>query len=156
MAVPADAEKTLLEVAVGRQRSRADHAVDASVDHDRDRVGHLGRDANVLLDHQDRHVALFGEAAQRLLDMGDDDRGEPLRRFVHHQEARVLQQGAADRQHLLLAAGQLAAAVATALGEPREDLVDAFARPGSALAVCIMRRCSSTVSDRQSRRPCGT
>ena len=40
----------------------------------------------------------------------------------------------ADRQHLLLAAGELRAAVGLALGEPREGLVDAVDRPGGIAA----------------------
>ena len=38
-------------------------------------------------------------------------------------------QRAPDREHLLLATRELRAAVALALGEPREELVDALARP---------------------------
>ena len=41
----------------------------------------------------------------------DDRRREPLGRLVHDQELRVRQQRASDRQHLLLATGELRAAV---------------------------------------------
>src|SRR5690606_40800669 len=42
-----------------------------------------------------------------------------------------LDEGAGDRQHLLLAAGQVGAAAATPLGEARENLVNAVERPAS-------------------------
>ena len=41
------------------------------------------------------------------LDLLDDHRREALGRLVHHQEVRVEQQRARDREHLLLAAGEL-------------------------------------------------
>ena len=43
-----------------------------------------------------------------------------------------VQQRARDRQHLLLAAGELPAAVVLALGQPRKGVVDALHRPGAA------------------------
>ncbi len=44
-------------------------------------------------------------SAQRL----DHQRRQTFRRFVEQQQLRVAHQGAGDRQHLLLAAGQEAA-----------------------------------------------
>ena len=44
----------------------------------------------------------------------------------------LVEQRARDREHLLLAAGELAAAMVLALGQPRERLVDALDRPGAA------------------------
>ena len=93
---------------------------------------------------------------QHLLDLGDDDRREPLGRLVHDQELRIGEQRAGDREHLLLAAGELAAAIVLALGQPRKGLVDALDRPGAAAQPAASCRCSSTVSERHSRRPCGT
>ncbi len=58
---------------------------------------------------------------------------EPLGRLVHDQELRVQEQRAGDREHLLLAAGELRARDALALGEAREELVDPVDRPA---AVC--------------------
>src|SRR3546814_8108259 len=66
--------------------------------------------------------------------MAHDDRRQAFSRLVEHQEPRVLQQGPRDRQHLLLAAGELAAAVAAALGKAREGVVDALDGPGTAAA----------------------
>ena len=50
------------------------------------------------------------ELAQRAEQFVDDDRREALGRLVEQQQPRVEHQRAADRQHLLLAARQLAAA----------------------------------------------
>ena len=67
--------------------------------------------------------------------------------------------GAPDREHLLLTARELGAAVALPLGEAREELVDRrvvqLAPPFDAPRAAIFR-CSSTVSDGKRRRPCGT
>ena len=59
----------------------------------------------------------------------DDDGGEPFGWLVHDQEARIGDQSARDRQHLLFAAGELASAIVLALGEARECVVDALDRP---------------------------
>ena len=142
--MPADAEQALLQLAVGGKPRGVDDAVDAAVDHDGDVLRHRGRDADVLLDDEDGDLALLAEPHQHVLDLGDDDRREALGRLVHDQEARIGQQRARDRQHLLLAAGELAAAVGLALGEPRESLVDALDRPGAAPLPATRRRCSST------------
>ena len=131
MAVPADAEQALLQLAVGGEALRLDHAVDAAVDHDGDVLGDRAGDADVLLDHQHRHLAVLGEAHQHLLDLADDHRREALGRLVHHQQARIGEQRARDREHLLLAAGELAAAIVLALGEAREGVVDALDGPGA-------------------------
>ncbi len=56
-------------------------------------------------------------------------RREAERGFVQHQQARAAHQRAADRQHLLLAAGQGAAALGHALLEPRKQREDTF-EPG--------------------------
>ena len=103
--------------------------MDPPVDHDGHGIGHLGCNADILLDDEDRDIALRGEPHQRFLDMRDDDRGEALGRFVHDEQARIHQERPADRQHLLFAAGKLAAAIAPSLGKAREQLVDAFRRP---------------------------
>ena len=52
----------------------------------------------------------------------DDDRRETLERLVEQDDARIEDQRAADREHLLLAAGELVAEIAPALGQPRKQL----------------------------------
>ena len=51
----------------------------------------------------------------------DQERGEAERRLVEDQEPGLGHQAAPDREHLLLAAGQRAGALALPFGEPRED-----------------------------------
>ena len=58
----------------------------------------------VLL-HQDRREALVADdALERAEQFLDDDRREALERLVEQDDARVQNQRAADRKHLLLAA----------------------------------------------------
>ena len=154
--MPAHAEQALLEFPVGRELAGFDDAVDPPVDHDGDVLGDRRRDPDILLDDEDRHVGFLSQSHQHLLDLRHDHRRKTLGRLVHDQEMRVGHQRARNRQHLLLAAGKLGAAVVSALGKPREGVVDALGGPGAALAGDVIRRCSSTVSERHSRRPCGT
>ena len=129
----ADAEEPLLQIAIGREPARLDDAVDPPVDHDGDVVGNGRGDADILLDDENRHVAFLAEADQHLLDLRDNDWRQALGRLVHDEEMRIGDQRAGNRQHLLLAAGQLSAARASPLGEAREGVVDALDRPGAAV-----------------------
>ena len=61
-----------------------------------------------------------------LEDLLDDERRQAERRLVEQQEARPAHQRARDREHLLLAARQRAAALALALLEDREQREDAL------------------------------
>lgn len=67
-------------------------------------VGDGRGEAEVLLDEKDRE-ALALEAADRLADLLDDDRRQPLGRLVEQEQPRAGAQDAGDREHLLLAAG---------------------------------------------------
>ena len=66
---------------------------------------------------------------QHVLDLRDDDRREAFGRLVHDQEPWIEQQRPRNRQHLLLATGELRAAVVLAFGKPRKGVVDALRRP---------------------------
>lgn len=85
LGVQADAKQALLQLAVGGQSTRIDDAVDAAVDHDRDIARDRGGNADVLLDHEHGHVAVFAELQQHFLDLGHDDGRKPLGRLVHDQ-----------------------------------------------------------------------
>ena len=63
-----------------------------------------------------------------------DDRREALHRLVEQQQARIHHQRAGDREHLLLAAGQLVAVIRPPLLEARKDLVDALDGPAARAA----------------------
>ena len=145
------AKQSLLQFGVGRELACRHLARDAPVDHHRDAVGGFHRDADVLFDQQHRDPGRFGrrmrELLQRCCDLLDDHRRQAFGRLVHHQHARVEQQRAADREHLLLTARQLGAAVAPAIRQPREQRVDALDRP-RALA-CALCRKPQVLVDRQ-------
>ncbi len=105
--------------APGRNRPAA--SSERSCQHDPAAVEHDGAVAEaedvlgVLLDDHDGEAELGAQPRQRVLQFVHDHGGQPLPRLVEQQESRVGHQGAADRQHLLLAAGQLVAHVAAAL-----------------------------------------
>jgi hypothetical protein len=110
-------------------------------------IGHRRREAEVLLD-QDNRVALLLELADGRADLVDDHRGQALRRLVEQQEMCAGAQDAPDRQHLLLAARELGALALQALldvGEEREDLVEREARRAARCGGSI--RFSSTLSE---------
>src|SRR5215470_5784948 len=121
-----DAEIALQHRAVGGKigaRPIVDHR--AALD-DRRPVG----DAEHLLLVQDRrHALVADDAPQRQQQLLDQDRGESLERLVEQHDARIEDQGAADREHLLLAAGELVTEIAAAFLEPRKQLVDARLGP---------------------------
>jgi hypothetical protein len=54
---------------------------------------------------------LFAGRGDDLENVLDDQRRQALARLVEHQQFRVQQQRARDRQHFLLAAGKLPAAI---------------------------------------------
>ncbi len=92
---------------------------------------------DVLLDQQDRQPFGIQPADQRehLL---DQQGGEAERRLVEDQELGLAHQAAADRQHLLLAAGQGSCRLRPALLEAREDrddMVEVLLPRGAAAAI---------------------
>ena len=78
------------------------------------------RVVRVLLHQQDRG-ALAVDLGDRLVDPLDEDRRDSHRGLVEQQQLRVGHQGAADREHLLLAAGHRSALLALALLQAREQ-----------------------------------
>src|SRR5216684_1525434 len=128
----ADAKQTLLQVAVGGKARGFDEAIDAAIDHDCDGLRDRRRHPDILLDDEHRNVTVLAQARQHLLDLSNDDGREPFGRLVHDQEPRIGHQRARDRQHLLLAAGELGTAIVLALGQPRECVVDALDGPCAA------------------------
>src|SRR5262249_8087090 len=76
----------------------------------------------VRLDQDRRHAFVADDAPQRQQQPLDQDRSEALERLVEQDDARIEDQGAPDREHLLLAARELVAEIAAALLEPRKQL----------------------------------
>src|SRR5580765_1405668 len=86
---------------------------------------HLERHHRVLLDEQDGR-ALLVDLDDRLEDPLDEDRGEPHRRLVEQQERRMGHERPADRDHLLLAAGECSGLLLLSFREPGKERVDPF------------------------------
>src|SRR5262245_96337 len=124
-----DAEIALEHRAVGGElgaRALVDHR--AALE-DRRPIGDREHLLRVLLDQDRRHALVADDATQRRQQLLDQDGGEPFQRLVEQDDARIEHERAADREHLLLAAGELVAEVAAAFGPPRERPVDALGRP---------------------------
>ena len=83
----------------------------------------------VLL-HEDDRYAQRVDLPDDLADLGRHDRREPHRRLVEQQELRPRHERAGDREHLLLAAGERAGALASALLQDGKVLVDHRERLG--------------------------
>src|SRR5690348_15272216 len=88
-------------------------------------AGGLERPVSVLLDQQDGDPGAI-DLADGLVDPVNQDRGDPERRLVEHQQLRPGHQRTADREHLLLAAGHRAGHLALTFLEPGEKVVDAI------------------------------
>src|SRR6516165_9882960 len=126
-----DAEIALQHRAIGGKigaRPPVDHR--AALD-DRRPVGDAEHLLRVLLDQDRRHALVADDATQRQQQLLDQDRGESLKRLVEQDDARIENQGAPHREHLLLAARELVAEIAAALLKPRKQLVDARRGPGA-------------------------
>jgi hypothetical protein len=87
--------------------------------HDVVTVRHGGCEAEILFDQQNREALLF-ERADRVADLLNNDGRETLGRLVQEQQPRAGAQDAADRKHLLLAAGEFGALAFQALAQIRE------------------------------------
>src|SRR5262249_60338258 len=91
-------------------------------------VGDLETHARVLL-HQQHGDAFAAHLRNDLEYLTHDERRQPLRGLVENKESRIEQQRSGNRQHLLLAAGELSAATELALGEARKKLIGALEGP---------------------------
>ena len=79
-------------------------------------VGQPDQALDVLVDDQ-RGLTRLAQSREAQPDLLAHQRRQSLGGLVENQQARVGQQRTADRQHLLLAAGQLVAHVLLPLGE---------------------------------------
>src|SRR6267143_6217065 len=92
--------------------------------HDQILVGKRAREVVVLLDQEDRHVARCGERADCALDVLDDRGLDAFGRLIEDQQARREGERPADRQLLLLPAGEVAATPREHRLEHREHVED--------------------------------
>jgi hypothetical protein len=117
LGVGAHTEVAVLQVGSGQQLGGGRLGLDPARHHEELALGHRGGGAQLLLD--DQHGGALGDQPVHGVHQDVDDRGcQPLGRLVHQHQRAVEQQRPADRQHLLLTAGQVGAAAAPALGQP--------------------------------------
>ena len=79
----------LLQVPIGRELAGGHDPVDLPVDHDGRLFGDVCCDANVLLDQQNGNAGLLAQMAEHVLNLRDNNRRQPFRRFIHHQNSRI-------------------------------------------------------------------
>src|SRR5262249_58982447 len=94
---------------------------DAAVDHDIAAVGELERVEGVLLDQEHGELLLLVERLDRLEDLPRDERGQAQRGLVEEKQAGAAHERARDREHLLLAAREGAAALMQPFFQPWEQ-----------------------------------
>src|SRR5260221_7893319 len=99
-------------------------ANDLAALHDREVVGELAREVEILLDEEDRHVAARGELADHRGDVLDDRGLDALGRLVEDQQARLHDQRRGNGELLLLAAREIASAPRQHAAQHREERVD--------------------------------
>ncbi len=95
-----------------------------------DAVGDRQRALDVLLDDQHRDP-LAAEPKDRAHHVLDDPRGEPLAGLVEQHQARRAEQGAGDRHHLHLAAGEVLRLAVHEVRQRAEDLAALGDAPGA-------------------------
>src|ERR1700694_1311619 len=128
-----DAEEAFVYRGIGLQGGTRRIVNDCAALQYHDAVGQPQNLLCILLDDDRTDAAGAGDSAQRLEQLLDDDRSQPLGRLVEQQYSWIERERAADRQHLLLAAGELVAEIVAALLQPRKHLVDLRHRPRSRL-----------------------
>ncbi len=107
-------------------RGRATEA-DLALLHEVRRLGDGKRNVHRLLDEDDRRAAVANGAhdAEQLL---DDHRGETERQFVDHEQARLGDEGLAEREHLLFPTRQVARGLIPAVTQDGKEVKDVFGR----------------------------
>src|SRR5262249_17778472 len=126
-----DAEMSLQRGAVGGERGAVGSMNDSAAFDDDGAVGDAEHLLSILFDQNRRHALLAADPAERPQPFLDADRRQAFQRFVEQHDPRVEHQRAPNREHLLLAAGQLIAEVLPAFGEPWKQGVDFFDGPAA-------------------------
>ena len=102
----------------------------------------------MLVDQQDR-LTFALEPREAGPDLGADQRRQAFGRLIENEQLRIGHQRAADREHLLLAAGELVAHVGAPLGKAREEFVDARQGPLGCAAARRRRRDQILLDDQR-------
>src|SRR5262245_324781 len=120
------AEIELLDVGVFAQAVRGTLQHDPPVLHHVAVVSDRQRQGGVLLDQQHGQLFLLVHALDDLEDLVHQHGRQAERRLVEQDHLRARHERAADDQHLLLAAGEVARLHVTSVAQPRKVLVDAI------------------------------
>ena len=88
--------------------------------HEHRALGEPEGDVDRLLHHHDREPGVV-DAVHDVDELADDRGRQAERQLVDEEELRVRDERLAHRQHLLLAAGEVAGHLVDAIGEPREQ-----------------------------------
>src|SRR4051794_15883936 len=100
--------ETVTDIRLDHAGALARHHDPAPI-HDGEPIAEVARELEILLDQQDRHLALPAQVVDGAADVLDDRGLDTLGRLVEHQELRAGHERAADGELLLLAARQVAA-----------------------------------------------
>src|SRR5256712_1085255 len=122
------AQVAMLDVLQDSELGRGAAPDDLALLEDVVRVGDACQRGDVFVDQENRLPARL-EVPDAAPDLSPDERREPLRRLVEDEQARVRHEGAPDREHLLLPAGERAAEDALTLGELGKEGEDRLDRP---------------------------
>src|SRR5712692_5593375 len=117
-------EVELLDVLVGGEFLRLAVEHDPAIFHDIAVLDGRERDLRVLLREQHRHLLFAVEPADDLEDLLHEPRREPHGWLVEQHQLGPRHERAPDREHLLLAARDVAGADLLSLAQPREVLVN--------------------------------
>src|SRR3989442_14630606 len=145
------AQITVLDVLPGRELGRGSAPDDLALLEDVVRVGDPRQRGDVFVDQQNRLPARL-ETRDATPDLSPDERREPLRRLVEDEQARVRHEGAPDREHLLLPAGERAAEDALTLGERGKEVEDRLDRPRVGAAAAVRRGRHEGLAHREVRK----
>src|ERR1700712_2125343 len=115
-------------VLCGNQCGSVPFPDDPAAIEDREPVGNGGADRQILLDEQDGETRLL-QLAQNFEQAIDDDGSKTFGRLVKQQKFWTRDERASDREHLLLASGQLAAGGFAPIGERGKHRPDPLDRP---------------------------
>src|SRR5690606_28748688 len=91
---------------------------------DPEAVAEATHERQLLLDDEHRQAELVVQAADHAADLRDDAGLDALRRLVEDQKPRLENERARNRELLLLAAGQVAAAPLQHRAQHRKELED--------------------------------
>ena len=107
-------------------------------------------EGQVLLDHDDRDLQFIDELVQDLANLLDDVRLDPFGGLVEHQHLGTTDQGARDRELLLLPSGQISSHPVRHGLEDRKQVVQFFGNSGNTVGSSLQADLEVFL-DRQSR-----